>query len=133
MKQEPESYSWDDFVRDGRTEWTGVRSNAARLHLKGMAKGDKVLFYASGGPKAIVGTATVSRPAFEDPTGEEPGWVAVELKAGPALRGPVALPEIKADSALAQMPLLRQSRLSVMPVAAREFARILALAAKDAV
>lgn len=130
VKQEPESYSWDDFARDGRTVWDGVRNYAARLHLNGMKKGDRVLFYASGGPKAVVGTATVVRAAFPDASADEPGWVAVELKAGAALPRPVALSEIKSDKALAKLPLLRQSRLSVMPVAPAEYDRILALAAR---
>lgn len=130
VKQEPESYAWDDFVRDGRTTWDGVRNYAARNHLKGMRKGEKVLFYASGGPKSVVGTATVAKEAFADPTAEEPGWVAVELKAGRPLPRPVSLDEIKRDPALAQVPLLRQSRLSVMPVTEAEFERILALSAQ---
>lgn len=129
VKQEPESYSWEDFARDGRTVWDGVRNYAARLHLNGMKKGDRVLFYASGGPKSIVGTATVARAAFPDPSADEPGWVAVELKAGRALRRPVTLEEIKADAALAKLPLLRQSRLSVMPVTPAEYDRILDLGA----
>ncbi len=127
VKSEPETYSWTDFVRDGRTAWTGVRNNAARLHLKSMRRGDRVLFYESGVAKSVVGTAVVTRAAFPDETATEPGWVAVELKAGKAL--PVALPlsTIKADSILANMALVRISRLSVQPVTAHEFERILKL------
>ncbi|HEY3754836.1 MAG TPA: EVE domain-containing protein [Opitutaceae bacterium] len=130
VKQEPESYAWDDFVRDGKTAWEGVRSFAARLHLNGMQKGDRVLFYASGGPKCVVGTALVSKTAFPDATADEPGWVAVELKADRPLPRPVTLAEIKADARLKNLPLIRQSRLSVMPVSPVEFDRILALADK---
>ena len=129
VKSEPESYSWDQFVADGSTDWTGVRNFAARLHLKAMAKGDKVLFYASMGPKAVLGTATVSRTFFPDTTADEPGWVAVGLKAGKALKRPVTLAEIKATPALAKMQLIRQSRLSVAPVTPEEFDQILAMGA----
>lgn len=128
VKSEPESYAWADLVRDGRTAWTGVRNYAARLHLNAMRPGDRVLFYESVTTKAVVGVAEVVRTAFPDPTADEPGWVAVELKAGAALRQPVALAQIKAEAALAGIALLRQSRLSVMPLGAVEFARIVALA-----
>jgi len=127
VKSEPETYAWADFVRDGKTAWTGVRNNAARLHLKAMRPGDKVLFYESMTTKAIVGTAAVTRAAFPDATADEPGWVAVELKAGPALAKPVTLPAVKADPALADMTLLRISRLSVQPVKRAEYDRILKL------
>jgi len=127
VKSEPETYAWVDFVRDGKTAWTGVRNNAARLHLKAMRPGDKVLFYESMTTKAIVGTAAVTRAAFPDATADEPGWIAVELKAGPALAKPVTLPAVKADPALADMTLLRISRLSVQPVKRVEYDRILKL------
>jgi predicted RNA-binding protein with PUA-like domain len=127
VKSEPESYSWADFVRDGRTAWTGVRNFAARTHLNAMRPGDRVLFYESGGPKAVVGLAEVTRFAFPDPTADEPGWVAVELKMVKPLARSVSLAEIKTDSALAEMVLLRISRLSVQPVTADEFKRIVVL------
>ncbi|MBL9213791.1 MAG: EVE domain-containing protein [Opitutaceae bacterium] len=127
VKSEPETYAWTDFVRDGKTAWTGVRNNAARLHLKAMHPGDKVLFYESMTTKAVVGTAEVTRAAFPDDTADEPGWIAVELKAGPALAKPVTLTAIKADPALAAMTLLRISRLSVQPVKRAEYDRILKL------
>ncbi len=129
VKSEPESYSWEQFTADGTTAWTGVRNYAARLHLKAMKPGDKVLFYASMGPKAVQGTATVTKTAFPDTTAYEEGWVAVELKAGKALKRPVTLAEIKAEPALAQMQLIRQSRLSVAPVTLDEFAQILKMGA----
>jgi len=121
VKQEPESYSWDDFVRDKKTAWEGVRSYAARLHLNGMSPGDPVLYYASGEPKSVIGIAEVTRPAFPDTTADEPGWVAVELKAVRPLARPVTLTEIKATPALAKIALVRQGRLSVMPLTAAEF------------
>ena|SRR5687768_8345867 len=125
VKSEPDSYSWADFVRDKKTAWTGVRNFAARLHLNAMGRGDRVLFYESVTTKAIVGTAEVMRTAFPDETADEPGWVAVQLKAGPALAKPVTLSAIKADPAFANMALLRISRLSVQPVTRAEFDRIM--------
>lgn len=124
VKSEPDSYSWTDFVRDKKTAWTGVRNYAARLHLNAMQVGDRVLFYESMSTKSVVGTAEVTRTAFPDDTAEEPGWVAVELKAGVPLATPVSLSAIKAEPALAKMTLLRISRLSVQPVARAEFDRI---------
>jgi predicted RNA-binding protein with PUA-like domain len=127
-KSEPETYSWSDLVRDGKTEWTGVRNFAARQHLNAMRAGDRVLFYHSGAEKSVVGIAEVTRTAFPDPTADEPGWVAVELKAVAALDRPVSLSEIKAEPALAKMVLIRISRLSVQPVARAEFDKIVKLA-----
>ena len=128
VKSEPETYSWADFVREGKTAWTGVRNFAARLHLNAMQRGDRVFFYESQTTKAIVGTAEVTRTAFPDETADEPGWVAVELRAGAPLAKPVTLAAIKAEPALAKMALLRISRLSVQPVTRAEFERILKLA-----
>ena len=128
VKQEPEDYSWSDFSRDGRTEWTGVRNYQARNNLNGMKRGDHVLFYHSGADKAIVGLATVDKPAYPDPTADEPGWVAVILKPLRPLARPVTLAQIKSDSAFKDFVLVRNSRLSVMPVSAKEFVRILELA-----
>ena len=127
VKSEPDSYSWVDFTRDGKTAWTGVRNFAARLHLNAMRPGDRVLFYESMSTKAVVGTAEVTRAAFPDATADEPGWVAVELKAGPALAKPVTLAAIKETPSLAKMTLLRISRLSVQPVTRAEFDRIVKL------
>lgn len=125
VKQEPEDYSWEDFMRDGRAAWTGVRSYAARLHLRAMQVGDPVLFYHSGDGKCIVGLAKVSRAGYPDPTaaaGED--WTAVELEPVRGFPHPVALAKIKADPALKNIALVRQSRLSVMPLAPAEFARL---------
>jgi predicted RNA-binding protein with PUA-like domain len=125
VKSEPDAYSWADFVRDGKTAWTGVRNFAARLHLNAMRPGDQVFFYESMSTKAVVGTGEVTRAAFPDETADEPGWVAVELKAGSALAKPVTLAAIKGEPALAKMTLLRISRLSVQPVTKAEFNHIL--------
>jgi predicted RNA-binding protein with PUA-like domain len=127
VKQEPESYSWETFARDGRTTWEGVRNFQARNNLKAMRSGDPVLFYASGGPKSVVGIAAVSKAAFPDPTADEPGWVAVELRAVRPLERPVTLAQIRADPGLGAILLVRNSRLSVMPLTAGEFARIVEL------
>ena len=124
VKQEPQTYSWDDFVRDGTTRWDGVRNYQARNNLKEMAVGDPVFFYASGDLKSVIGTARVARAAFEDPTAQEPGWVAVELEAVKALARPVTLAQIKAVPALAGILLVRNSRLSVSPLKPAEFALI---------
>jgi predicted RNA-binding protein with PUA-like domain len=124
VKSEPGTYSWDQLVRDKRTDWTGVRNNAARLHLKAMRAGDTVLFYHSGEAKSIVGIALVTKPAFPDTTADEEGWVAVELAPVKALGLPVTLARIKADAVLKAMELVRQSRLSVSPVRPAEFARL---------
>jgi predicted RNA-binding protein with PUA-like domain len=129
VKSEPEAYSWADFERDKRTAWTGVRNYQARLHLNAMRPGDRVLFYESVGPKAVAGLAEVTKPSFPDTTAEEPGWVAVELKCGRALPHPVSLAQIKAEAALADIALIRQSRLSVLPLSAAEYALIVKLGA----
>jgi predicted RNA-binding protein with PUA-like domain len=124
VKSEPETYAWADLVRDGKTDWTGVRNFAARLHLNAMRRADRVLFYESGKPKSVAGIATVTRAAFPDDTADEPGWVAVELEADEPLGQPVTLTQIKSEPALEKMTLLRISRLSVQPVTAAEFRRI---------
>ena len=125
VKQEPEAYSWDDFVKDGATDWTGVRNFQARNNLKAMNKGDEVLFYHSVTGKEVVGIATVSKSEFPDPTDEK--WVAVELKPLKALKKPVTLAQIKANLALANIGLLRQSQLSVMPLTKDEFEEIVSM------
>jgi predicted RNA-binding protein with PUA-like domain len=124
VKQEPESYSFDDFVKEKKTDWTGVRNYQARNYLKEMSKGDEVLYYHSGGEKAVVGFATVSKPAFADPTADEDGWVAVELKAGKRFKTPVSLAQVKAEPKLANILLVRNGRISVMPLTKSEFDQI---------
>ncbi len=132
VKQEPEDYSFAQFAEDRRTAWTGVRNFQARNFLRAMSEGDAVLYYHSGGEKAVVGTAAVSRTAFPDPTmeaDEEKGqWVAVELRADHAFKRALPLAEIKADPTFKDLLLVRHSRLSVMPVAAEQYARIVHLA-----
>ena len=108
VKQEPEAYSWGDFVKDGKTDWTGVRNFQARNNLKAMKKGDKVLFYHSVTGKEVVGIAEVSKEAFPDPTDEK--WVATELKPVKPLKKPVTLAQIKGNLALANIKLVRQSQ-----------------------
>jgi predicted RNA-binding protein with PUA-like domain len=124
VKSEPETYGWSDLQRDGSTDWTGVRSFPARVHLKAMRKGDRVLFYESVTTKAVVGIAEVTRTAFPDTTADEEGWVAVTIKAVAPLAQPVTLAQIKTDAALAKMVLLKISQLSVQPVTRAEFDRI---------
>ena len=124
VKSEPEAYAWADLVRDGRTDWTGVRNYQARNHLKAMRPGDRVFFYASVSTKAVLGLAEVSRAFFPDTTADEEGWVAVELKPVNALPRPVTLDQVKSTPALKDTALLRQSRLSVMPLTAAEYKTI---------
>ena len=125
MKSEPESYSWADLVRDGATEWDGVRNNAARLHLKAMKTGDEAFFYHSMSDKAVVGIMRVTRAAQPDP--KDPDWVSVRVEPVKPI-GPVTLAEIKAEPRLAKMELIRQSRLSVAPVRGEEWKMVLELA-----
>ncbi|HET9856630.1 MAG TPA: EVE domain-containing protein [Chthoniobacterales bacterium] len=128
VKQEPSDYSWANFVADGSTSWTGVRNFAARNNLRRMSKGDEVLFYHSGEDKAVVGIAKVARTAYRDSTAKEGDWSAVDLVPVKALPKPVTLREIKAKPALKNIALVRQSRLSVMPLAAKDFATIVKMA-----
>ena len=121
VKQEPEAYSWNDFVRDGGTKWTGVRNFQARNNLRAMRKGDEVLYYHSVSEKAVVGLAEVTREAFPDPTAKDGDWSAVELKPVKVLRAPVTLEQIKAEPKLREIALLRNSRLSVQPLGKAEF------------
>jgi predicted RNA-binding protein with PUA-like domain len=128
VKQEPSAYSWANFVADGRTSWTGVRNYTARNHLRAMRKGDAVLFYHSVSEKAVVGTARVIREAYSDPTATDGDWSAVDLAPEKALPRPVTLDEIKHNSRLKEMALLRLSRLSVQPLTSAEFQEILRMA-----
>ena len=128
VKQEPSSYSWSDFVADGETSWTGVRNFAARNNLRKMQKGDEVFFYHSGDEKAVVGIAKVTRTAYRDPTAKEGDWSAVDIAAVKALRRPVTLREIKGNPQLKRIPLVRQPRLSVMPLSEAEFREIVKMA-----
>jgi predicted RNA-binding protein with PUA-like domain len=124
VKQEPSSYSWPDFVAEGETAWTGVRNYTARNNLRKMKKDNELLFYHSGEEKAVVGIARVTRPAYPDSTAKEGDWSAVDLAPIKSLLHPVTLRQIKSDPRLKQVPLIRQSRLSVMPLASAEFREI---------
>lgn len=129
VKQEPSSYSWSDFAAEGQTRWTGVRNYAARNNLRKMRKGDEVLFYHSGEDKAVVGIAKVTRTVYRDPTAKEGDWSAIDLAPVKPLRRPVTLREVKANPRLKTIPLVRLSRLSVMPLAESDFREILKMAA----
>jgi len=130
VKQEPEVYSWSDFVNDGRTDWSGVRNYQARNNLREMKSGDRVLFYHSGKDKAVVGIAEVVKAAYRDPTADDPQWVAVDLKPVKPFDAPVQLAAIRYDKRLSQLPLIRQSQLSVMPLTKDEFEAIVAMGKK---
>jgi predicted RNA-binding protein with PUA-like domain len=125
VKSEPFKYSWDQFVKDGKTHWDGVRNYAARNNLKAMAKGDHVLFYHSNEGLAIVGIAEVVKTAYQDPTTDDPNWVVVDLKPLKAIPSPVTLADIKATPELKDMDLVRLGRLSVGTVKPDEYKRIL--------
>ena len=124
VKQEPSSYSWSDFVADGETSWTGVRNFAARNYLRKMQKGDEVFFYHSGDEKAVVGIAKVVRIAYPDATADEGDWSTVDLAPVKPVAKPVTLREIKSNPRLKGILLVRQSRLSVMPLPEPEFREI---------
>lgn len=123
VKQEPEAYSFDDLLKDGKTDWTGVRNFQARNNLREMKIGDKVLFYHSVSEKAVVGLAEVSREEFTDPTDEK--WIAVEIKPVEKFTKSVSLEQIKKVKTLENIALIKQSRLSVMPLTKKEFETIL--------
>ena len=127
VKQEPDSYHWDDFMRDKRTSWEGVRNYQARNNLKAMQPGDQVLFYASGDLKSVMGIAEVTQAAYPDKTTQEEGWVAVELKALKPLNTPVTLAQIKQEASLSTIALVRNSRLSVSSLTKDQFNTIVKL------
>jgi predicted RNA-binding protein with PUA-like domain len=127
VKSEPETYSWSQFLKDGKTEWTGVRNFAARNNLRAMKKSDAVFFYHSGDEKSVVGLARVTKEFYPDLTADEGDWSCIDLKAETALTKPVTLAQIKADNILREMVLAKQSRLSVSPVMEVQFKRLLKL------
>ena len=127
VKQEPEKYPWTQFVKDKGTYWDGVRNYQARNNLRAMKKGDLVMYYHSVSEKAVVGVAKITREAYPDPTAKEGDWSVVDLKPVKAMVEPVTLERIKADAKLAEIALIKQSRLSVMPLRASEFRRVLQL------
>jgi predicted RNA-binding protein with PUA-like domain len=127
VKSEPFKYSFERLVEDKKTTWDGVRNFEARNNLRAMKRGDLLLFYHSNEGKAVVGVAKVAREAYPDETAEEGDWSVVDVSPVKALALPVSLETIRAEKALAQMQLLRRSRLSVVPVTPEEFAKILEL------
>lgn len=127
VKQEPESYSWSAFMKDGKTAWTGVRNFAARLNLRAMKKGDLVFYYHSMTGKEIVGLARVAKEAYPDPTATEGDWSCVDLVPEKPLKQPVGLEAIKSDKILKEMKLVKIGRLSVSPVTREQYARIMEL------
>lgn len=127
VKSEPDAFGWDDQVTAGTEPWTGVRNHSAKQNLQAMRLGDRALFYHSNIGKAVVGIVEVAREAYPDPTADAGPWVSVDMRTVAALPRPVTLAEIKADPALADMPLVRFSRLSVSPVSDAHWRHILAL------
>lgn len=127
VKSERSVYSWDDLVRDGSTRWDGVRNYQARNNLKEMKKGDFVLYYQSGAAPEIVGIAKVAKESYQDPTTEDERWVAVDLVPVKPLKNPVPLDYIKKEKRLGNISLIKQGRLSVMPVKKDEYDVILGL------
>lgn len=128
VKSEPFKYSWDQFQKDGKTFWDGVRNYAARNNLKAMQKEDKVFFYHSNEGLEIVGIAEVAKTAYQDPTTDDPNWVVVDLKPYKKLPNPVTLAQIKSEPKLANMALVKLSRLSVGPVTEEEYHQIMKMA-----
>ena len=127
VKSEPFKYSWDEFVRDGSTYWDGVRNAEARNNLEAMKLGDLALYYHSNEGKEVVGIAKVTRESYPDPTTDDPRWGVVNLEPLKPLATPVSLEQIRAESSLEDLALVRRSRLSVTPVSRRHFDRLLRL------
>lgn len=127
VKSEPGTWSWDQHAKAGADAWTGVRNHQAKLHLMAMKPGERVLFYHSGEQKAVVGITEVVKAAYPDPTDASGAFVCVDLRAVEPLQRPVTLAEIKADKSLSGMVLVKNSRLSVQPVTADEWAKVCAL------
>jgi len=131
VKSEPSAYSWADLVRDGKTAWTGVRNFQARNNLRAMKKGDLVFFYRSVTDPAVMGISKVVREAYPDPTTKEGDWSCVDLEHVKPLPSPVTLASIKEEPLLAEIALIRQSRLSVMPVTKKEYEQIVKMGGKS--
>lgn len=125
VKTEPDSYSWNDLVKDKKTVWDGVRNFQARSHMKKIEKGDTVFIYHTGDEKAIIGLAKATKPAYPDP--KDPEWVVIEISAQKSLKKSVSLAQIKSDKRLSDMVLVRASRLSVQPVNSAEYEIIIGL------
>ncbi len=130
LKTEPTTYSFDRLLKEGQAVWDGVRNNLALKYLREMKTGDQVLIYHSGIDKAVVGMAKVARPAYPDPAAEDPKLVVVDLVPGARLPKPVPLAAVKAEASLGDLPLVRMPRLSVMPVPAEAWKKIVSMAGK---
>lgn len=128
LKTEPSTYSFDDLRRDGQTVWDGVRNAQALIHLRAMRPGDQVLIYHSGNERAVVGTATIDGEPYADPRSGEPKHPVVNIRAGEPVKQPVPLATIKADQLFAAMALIRQPRLSVVPLTGTQWQRLIELA-----
>jgi len=124
VKSEPVKYSWDDFLKDGWTYWDGVRNYQARNNLQSMKKGDAVLYYHSNEGLEVAGVAEVIKEAYQDPTTDDERWVVVDLRPKESFKYPVPLSAIKKDKRLKDIALIKQNRLSVMPVTKKEFQTI---------
>jgi len=127
IKQEPSQYNWKQFEKDRETYWDGVRNYQARNNLKNMKKGDNLLFYHSVVGKEIVGIAEVTREFYPDPTTDDERWVVVDLKPIKPLKVPVTLEQIKAHKEISEIALIKQTRLSVIPITKKEFQILLKL------
>ncbi len=127
MKTEPGTYSWDDLVRDKKTHWDGVRNYQARNNMKEMKVGDMALYYHSVKEKCVVGIVKIVKEYYQDPTTTDPNWVVVDIAPIEPLKNPVTLAQIKRDDRLAQMVLVKNSRLSVQPVKKEEFDMVIAM------
>lgn len=130
VKSEPNKYSWEKFLEDKRTFWDGVRNFQARNNLKAMKEGDLVFFYHSNEGKSVMGIAKIVKEAYQDPTTDDTNWVAVDLVPFQTLKHAVTLDEVKADHLLQNIGLVKQGRLSVMPLKKEEFDRILEISEK---
>jgi predicted RNA-binding protein with PUA-like domain len=131
LKTEPDDYSYADLARDGATVWDGVSNNAALLHLRAMRPGDLALIYHTGGERQAVGLAEITSAPYPDPRGDDPKLVVVDVRPLRALKRPVALAEVKAEPAFADFALVRQGRLSVVPVAPEQWSRLMAMAGES--
>jgi predicted RNA-binding protein with PUA-like domain len=127
IKQEPETYSWEDFVKDGGTFWDGVRNYQARNNLKAMQIGDIALFYHSGKVPEVAGTAEVVKTAYQDPTTTDDRWVVVDFKPVKELKQRVSLAIMRSSAKLTELPMFKQSQLSVMPVTKEQYSEIVRL------
>lgn len=133
LKTEPSAYSFDQLEGDGRATWDGVRNNLALMHLRAMKPGDQALIYHSGATKAVIGVARIASAAYPDPAHSDPKLAVVDITPLRRLKRPVTLPEIRAEPALAELPLIKFTRLSVMPLSTEQWKKILAMAEAEAV